>query len=332
MGLLRAHSYDVVIPLFDHSAEVLAENKKQLSQWTHVAVNDYPVFVKARHKLTTMRLCMENGIPCPRTCLSDGDARPFSLEQIGLPVVVKPRRGEGAKGFCILCTPEQLESILRETETRYGRCLVQEYIPQSDMQYKAEVFVGNDTEVKAAVVFSKVRFYPIRGGSSTLNMTVDRPDIVRTCSRLLQIVGWRGYADIDLIQDPRDGVAKVMEINPRITGSVRIAFDAGVDFAEMIVKSLLDEPVGEVAYEVGRQLRFFHKDLLWFIRSPDRLKAKPSWFRFFDAKTSDQILSLEDPLPGVAFTIECLRRLFGNGGLRGSRYDTDAPALQNSPH
>jgi len=211
---------------------------------------------------------------------------------------------------------DDLPDVFRETLEKYGPALVQEYIPQTDLQYKTEVFVGNDGEIKAAVVFSKVRYYPINGGSSTLNVTVERPDIVETCSRLLKVIRWRGYADVDLIQDPRDGVAKVMEINPRITGSVKIAFDAGVDFADMIVKSLFDEPVAETDYDVGRHLRFFHKDLLWFIKSPDRFKTHPSWFSFFNSKTTDQILSLDDPLPGIAFTLECLGRLIKKRGYR----------------
>ena len=40
-------------------------------------------------------------------------------------------------------------------------------------------------------------------GSSTLNITVEEPEIIENCSRLLKEIGWRGCADIDLIYDPR---------------------------------------------------------------------------------------------------------------------------------
>lgn len=83
------------------------------------------------------------------------------------------------------------------------------------MQYKCEMFIDRNGEMKGVCVFAKVRWYPIDGGSSTLNETIDRPDIVADCQKLLQEIGWRGYADIDLIEDTRDGKAKIMEINPR---------------------------------------------------------------------------------------------------------------------
>jgi predicted ATP-grasp superfamily ATP-dependent carboligase len=113
-------------------------------------------------------------------------------------------------------------------------------------------------------------------------------------------MGWIGYADVDLIQDPRDNVAKVMEVNPRITGSVKIAFAAGVDFAEMVVRQAMGWQIDScLDYQAGQYLRYFYKDILWFLSSPDRWQAQPSWFRFFAGDTVDQIFSLRDPMPSV---------------------------------
>jgi len=314
--VLQQDKYDVVIPLFDYSAEIVCRHKDSLSRWSSMAINDYDVFMKARDKSQTMKICMENNIPCPQTFFPDESTIEDYLDGLVFPVAVKPFCGDSGNGFSRVDNARELPDVFRKTTREYGCSLIQQYIPQTDLQYKTEVFIGNDGEIKAAVVFSKVRYYPIDGGSSTLNITVERPDIVETCCRLLRVIGWRGYADVDLIQDPRDGVAKVMEINPRITGSVKIAFDAGVDFADMIVRSLLDEPVVKTDYEVGRHLRFFHKDVLWFIMSPDRFRAHPSWFSFFNSKTSDQILSLDDPIPGITFTLESLGRLLKDRGYR----------------
>ena len=93
---------------------------------------------------------------------------------------------------------------------------------------------------------------------------------------------WYSYADIDLITDPRDGRIKIMEINPRITGSVKICFEAGVDFADMLVRLAMGYEVPQVKqYQEGIFLRHPGIDLIWFLKSPDRFKAKPSWFRFW---------------------------------------------------
>jgi glutathione synthase/RimK-type ligase-like ATP-grasp enzyme len=194
-SILRQGGIDVVIPLFDYGAETAARCKPEWSRYSRVAVNDWPVFQLARNKLQTMRFCMHHDIPCPRTVL---DEEPTTLDHLTFPLVVKPQRGVSAAGFHRVDRVEDLPAIIDSTRIAHGPVLVQEYIPQTDLQYKAEVFMDTEGTVKAAVVFSKVRWHPVAGGSSTLNITVSRPDIIETCVRMLRAMGWIGYADVDL--------------------------------------------------------------------------------------------------------------------------------------
>ena len=125
------------------------------------------------------------------------------------------------------------------------------------------MFIDRDGEVKSAVVFDKTRWYPIDGGSTCCSTSVNRPDIAESSVRLLKAIGWRGYGDVDLIQDPRDHTAKVMEINPRITASVKVCTYSGVDFARQIVEYETGEHVTPYAdYKTGVCLRYMHTDLL----------------------------------------------------------------------
>lgn len=305
---LTENKYDLVIPLTDFVAIILAENKKDLSQYAAIAVNDWEVFRYASDKLNTMKVCMENSIPCPHTYT--GDVLPADLSEIELkfPIVVKPRTGSAAVGFRVVDSFHELKSVFDATEEKYGPSLLQEFIPQTDWQYKTQIFIDRDGVMKSAVVFAKVRWYPLAGGSSTLNVTVKRPDIVYSCRRLLEAIGWRGYADVDLIQDPRDNTAKVMEINPRITGSVKICYKAGVDFSEQIIQDFLGEPVREYFdYPEGIYLRYLHTDILWLVNSRDRFRTKPSWFSF--RNSSDQIFAGDDPWPFVTYSLQSLGKL-----------------------
>jgi predicted ATP-grasp superfamily ATP-dependent carboligase len=303
--LLVQEPFDVVVPLFDHAAEAFSRAKTELTQQARIAINDHSVFLRARNKLQTMRDCAAFGVPSPITILNENADADRIEKELTYPMVIKPCKGDSAVGFAVANDRQALEEIRRRTTAKHGPVLVQEYIPQTDLQYKAEIFVGDDGAMKAAVVFSKIRWYPVDGGSSTMNVTVSRPDIIENCMRLLRGIGWRGYADVDLIQDPRDGVAKVMEINPRITGSVKIAFAAGVDFADMVVRHALGEDVRPaLEYKVGQYLRYFFKDILWFWDAPDRWRAKPNWFAFFSRNCTDQVLSLRDPLPGTVCAIQ----------------------------
>jgi len=306
--ILLKDKYDVVIPMTDFSATLLSKNKEELQQYAAIAVNDWGVFQMAADKQNTMVACMENGIPCPYTLRDVETVEDIIQSDIKYPFVIKPRIGYGSVGFRRINNEGQLREVFDSAVASHGRMLVQEYIPQTDIQYKAEIFIDRKGEVKSAIVFNKSRWYPIDGGSSTCNATVKRPDIIESCIKLLKTIGYKGYGDVDLIQDPRDNVAKIMEINPRITGSVKICFDAGIDFARQIVEYETGREVTEYAdYELDRRLRCMHTDLLWFLQSPDRFRAKPSWFSF--RRTTDQIFSAKDPFPWFTYSIQSFKKL-----------------------
>lgn len=303
---LEKYHYDIVIPLNDDVAITLAQNKQELEKLTQIHVNDWKVFTMASDKLKTMAVCMEHKLPCPKTYMSleEFKADKFNVQY---PIVCKPRTGCAAVGFYVANTEQDLVNYYLKAEEKYGPCLIQEYIPQDGLQYKAELYIDRTGEMKGACVFAKVRWYPIEGGSSTLNETVNRPDIVADCKILLKEIEWRGYADIDLIEDTRDGKIKIMEINPRITGSVKICFEAGVNFAKMIVDDYLKKEV-KPQFEVKHKfLRYIHTDILWFLKSKNRFSCKPSWFSF--KNTTDQIFSWADLWVFFAFTLQGFTKL-----------------------
>ena len=308
--VLKAGRYDVVIPLYDPTAELLSLHKAHFSQWAHIAVVDYDVFVQARDKFLTMDACMQRGIPCPITIDPTPDTIEDRLDEIAYPLIVKPRRAHGAIGFSRIDDRADLARVFRETVAEHGPCVVQEFIPPGGGQYKGELFIENGV-VKAGCAYEKLRHYPLVGGSATLLGTTNEPVYLDMCADVLRAIGWEGYADFDLIGDPRDDVIKVMEINPRITGGIRLCFDAGVNFAKMIVDHAQGRPVtGRDGYERGRYLWFFYADIVWKLRSPERFSAQPGWLELLSGSTRDFIFSIRDPLPSVAFVAEYLQRSF----------------------
>jgi predicted ATP-grasp superfamily ATP-dependent carboligase len=193
-------------------------------------------------------------------------------------------------------------------------------VPQGGLQYKADLFLDAAQDLKAGIVYSKLRYFPINGGSSVINRTVRFPQILDNAHRLLRAMGWRGFADFDFITDPRDGTPKLMEINPRVPACFRITLAAGIDFPYMIAKLAMGEEIPKVdGYKLDVYLRYFPLDVLWFIKSPERFRAEPSFFKFFGRNLSDQIISLRDPGPMLGFCLENFISLF-DWEARKTRY------------
>ena len=302
LSLLKTGHYDLIVPTTDFSAMILSKYKARLSEFCKIASNDWDVFIKAADKKQTMEICTGLGIPCPKT-LFNVDKLEDIHDKLSFPIVVKPKTGYGAMGFHKVEDEKSLKRMFREMSLKQiNEYVFQEYIPQTDIQYECAMFIDNNNQVKTGLVFSKNRWFPVEGRSSTLNITVNRPDIVESCAKLLQAIKWRGAADIDLIQDPRDGKAKIMEINPRVSGSVKIAFIAGVNQALQMKEMAEGKDVTEYKhYKTGCRLRCLQTDFLWFIKSPQRFSTKPSWFSW--KNTKEQIFSWKDPIPWFVFSV-----------------------------
>jgi predicted ATP-grasp superfamily ATP-dependent carboligase len=99
--------------------------------------------------------------------------------------------------------------------------------------------------------------------------------------------------------DPRDGIPKLMEINPRFWGSLQLAIDSGVDFPYLILRMAKRESFKPILhYTVGKRFRWLLLgDILHFLNNPNRFHLHPSFFDFFAPNTSYDIISKDDPLP-----------------------------------
>ena len=305
--LLSRETYDLIVPLSDFSAEIFACLKAEIEKngVTKVATNDLQTFLTAYDKLQTMRVCMERDIPCPVTFdLDEGtDRLPANR---AYPAIVKPRSSCGSIGLHIVEDDAALEKALEAVKkAELGATLVQEFIPQGGRQYNAHFVLDSEHKVKTAVIAEKCRWFPLDGGASTLCRTIHNAHILEICTRLLQTIGWVGYCDIDLMEDPRDGSVRVIEINARISANVKLCFAAGINVAKQLLQLYFGEEVDEcLSYREDLRLRCMHTDLLWFLKSPCRWRATPSYFSF--KRTRDQIFSWGDIKPFFAFSFQAL--------------------------
>ena len=176
---------------------------------------------------------------------------------------------------------EELLEVYPAIHKQYGECHLQQFIKEGGKQIKVQIMTDENGNMVYSSVIWKQRYYPVYGGSSCCNITIDNPDIAEICGKVLKTIGWIGFADFDLIEDPQTKKMLIMEINPRIPACVRSAFKSGMDYATMIADMTLGRPLREYKYESGKCLRHLGFDVLWFLKSPNRFKSEPSWFKFF---------------------------------------------------
>ncbi len=309
---LKNNNIDVTISVGDISSDILSANKAVISEYTHIVNPDYPVFIQAADKLNLMNYCMKNGLPCPRTYHLDPETVNKIDVLLDFPVIVKPTRGVGAVGLHKFNEKTELESLYPLLIEQYGDLIIQEYIPPADgPQYQAEAFMDGEGRMKVCLIIEKPRFFPVTGGTSTANVTISHPGIKDIAKQLLEGLHWKGAADIDFILDPRDGVVKILEINPRVTAGIKVGFAAGIDFADLHIKLALGQEIKMIdKYKLGVYCRNFFLEMLWFIFSDLEMKRKtePPFFKLCGKNMTDQVISFDDPFTGFGFFLGMIKK------------------------
>ncbi len=307
---------DVVLGLGDVTAILIAQNRKELTQYVKTPVPNYEILVRAADKSQTMNFCMKNHIPCPKTFDLSEIPLDDIIEKLPFPVMVKPVRGIGAVGLHRFDTSKELKKHYSTLEEKYGKLQIQEFIPLGGTQFQAEAFCDAESKMNVCMIIEKPRFFPVTGGTSTCNVTIRRPDIEESVRKLLEGIGWVGSADVDLILDPRDNVAKILEINPRVTAGIKIGFDAGIDYADLQMKLAFGQPIPVISdYKLGKVLRNLCLDILWykFSSKEKRRTTKPNWWCFWGKNVHYQTIRWDDPWPLLGFILCNIRKFIVPG-------------------
>lgn len=243
----------------DTFSRMLSEQAEWLRQWYVVTAVDGSVLDIAADKVEFARTCEELGIPSPRTLVQDfagADAADWAPEEVDLefPVVAKPAIGaayegltfEGKQKIYLVDTPAELRAILLRVKGAgfRDRFVIQELIPGDDTAMRSiTAYVdssGQATLLATAQVLLQ-EHTPLAIGNPAAMVTTPFPELMEQAERFLRHVGYRGFANFDVKVDPRDGVAKFFEMNPRIGRNNYYVTAAGANVAEFIVTDLIEK-------------------------------------------------------------------------------------------
>ena len=205
------------------------------------------------------------GIGVPRTLLVESPGALSDLpEPFRYPVVLKPRRSRWIDGGCwragetrVATSPEALQKVAASPAMSRG-ALLQEYVPG----HGEGLFLlasGGRTLVRFA--HRRLREKPPTGGVSVLRESIEPdPSLLQPCERMLRELGWTGVAMVEFRRRP-DGEAVLMEMNPRLWGSLQLAIDAGVDFPSLLVALHRGEALTQGHPRIGVRTRWLLGDV-----------------------------------------------------------------------
>ncbi len=314
LSFIHDYHVDVVIPMSDVYATLLSDNKLLIREKTGcvAAVPDKGALEVAADKLRLMDLCEKHGFPHPRT-LEGASISETTARTLAYPVLVKPNHSVGSRGIVKVSRPDALARTVADVTAKYGECHVQEFIGGGKPYFNVMVYRNASGVCLNHAVLEIIRYYPLQGGSSSMCRTVENTALVSLCMSVLEAIGYVGFADFDILQT-ENGEPRIIEINPRVPASLRGAAISGVNFPALIADNALGIPTKNYEYRPGKTLRYLGLDLMWFISSPRRFSATPSWFKFWGKDIYYQEGGMKDWKPMISSLIANFNKIEFRGG------------------
>lgn len=237
----------------DWLVRTIVENRDKLEDVYTIPYVSLDVLDMVMDKEKFGALCAELDIPHPTTIVHDvpSGAAP-DVSALRFPVIAKAADTSlyhhvefpGKKKVFTVDTPEELTTLLETVRAAgyQGTFLVQDFIPGDDSGMRIlTCYVDRDGEVcfSASGHVLLEEHTPGALGNPAGIITEHDARTVEQATRLLERVGWRGYANFDMKYDPRDGRTVFFELNPRLGRSNLYITSAGVNHVELYVRELL---------------------------------------------------------------------------------------------
>ncbi len=273
-NLDQERNYELIVPATETSLLGLRSLDENSSLRAKSILSSNLALDTALDKQKTWQLASDLGGPVPQSRLISTAQEIGHAEQY--PVVLKPVRSkimvDGALETLAVAVVknetqrrEQLQIWLRFTPV-----LQQQYI--SGRGVGAEFLFDHGRKVWH-FVHERVHEFPLSGGASSYRRSIKPPQrLLHDAEKLLAALQWHGVAMVEFKMDA-NGQHWLIEINPRLWGSLALSIDAGVDFPVGLLQVARgQQPAKPLRYKTHHYTRDLRTDMEWL---KDNLRANP---------------------------------------------------------
>jgi protein-tyrosine-phosphatase/predicted ATP-grasp superfamily ATP-dependent carboligase len=261
----RVRNYTLIVPATETSLLGLRQlDENDPLRRKAVLAGDEALDV-ALDKEKTWQLAHQLGVPTPSGILLS------TLSDIGqvqqFPVVLKPTHSKVIVDGALQTLAVAVVKNESERQEQLRRWLPLTQVQQQEYIHGRGVgveFLFNRGRKIWHFAHERVHEYPLTGGASSYRRSIDPPaEMLHDAERLLIALNWHGVAMIEFKVDAK-GQHWLMEINPRLWGSLALSIDAGVDFPMGLLQVARGEqPAPQPKYKVPYYTRDLRTDVDW---------------------------------------------------------------------
>jgi carbamoylphosphate synthase large subunit len=289
-----------VLPTAEHHLPVLAGREADFAG-IPLGVPSRETVARATDKALLSELAQMAGLNTPPTKkIVHGDRN--TAVSIGFPAIIKPLRswihdpdGTVSRYYARYVTEGEVEEALDDLPD--GEGLVQPYI---DGTLYSVSGVGWKGELICALHMVSIRRWPVLvGGSSYAKTTPRNTELEQGVGSLLRALGWSGLFQAQFMHGP-DGEYYLLDLNPRIYGSLALAPAAGLNLPAIWVDLLLGKRPKVGDYRIDARFRHEERDLralVWALLGNEEHPRRIPQGLLPHRGTAHAAMSIRDPAP-----------------------------------
>jgi D-aspartate ligase len=232
-----------VLPTHDEPLNAIARAAGRISELFRFPFPSWDVLARIQSKRGQLEAAERVGIAVPRwSALGSAAEARKAADELGYPVLVKPSTTEGFKrrfGRQAFRCESAAEAERAYIESEEYEPLLQELVPGGDAQlYTLGSYLAADGEPLGLFCGRKLRQTPPGVGTCRVGEAVWVEEVVDQGLTLLRALEHTGLSQVEFKRDPRDGVLRLMEVNPRLWQWHGLAAACGVDLPRIAYEDL----------------------------------------------------------------------------------------------
>lgn len=249
----------VVIPSSDKYVTALNQQEAALRE-RFILSPGIALQAALAEKRTQYDLAMRYGMPMPNTryISSRDEAIEFGRTAV-FPCLLKPDHFRQWQLFplghrlrnqktAVVATARELADTYELAAEETPVVIAQEIIQGADQSKRVYLSCYDRSSRRIAhAMLRELRCDPPQFGPATVTEPVRDPEVEFICDTFLRSIGFIGLCEIEMKRDERDGQPKLIEANPRLSGSGDAAPYAGVDMCWLHYQDLVGRFVEPVA-------------------------------------------------------------------------------------
>lgn len=215
-NIIYTNNIDYFFPVINETLSQFWKHKHEYGK-TLSYLGNYSTYLLLNNKLSLNKLAYTLNIKVPRVY--------NNIDNVNIPVVVKPKDLSSAKGVYYLKNKSDLENLVISKDI-----IVQDYINGIGVGYS---FYAKNGSILNSFGHKRLAEYPVSGGSSTYREEYNNNEMGNIAQTIVSNLNYTGFAMFEFKLTP-DNELYLIEVNPRIWGSINLGMANGVNYFESI--------------------------------------------------------------------------------------------------